>query len=302
MSSSNFPVKPLALRFLGVFLMAFAVGFFGGRLFRPSSTVRSAQLAAVIKNAGHGRVRYVQSMTTSAGIPVAEVRYPNGSLHTVFFFTKDGKIVAFIPEQPVYQPNGKILPVIWPKPLHRPTPRVLPHRPVAHPTVARIDSSDAAPAAVVLKYLPLARGFLWGKAKSTPIDAFVDPNCTFCHKWFNEVKTAVAEGKITFRIVPVAALKKSSVPRAIEILSAKDPLALWLHDENHFDSANEEGGLPINLPQNKAAKKAVAVNTAILYAIDNHHPFTPTFANTQNGQVLIGKNHDKELQHAFVQK
>ena len=297
-------INSLEFRLSFMFLAVGAIGFALGYLFHTPSwkpvPIPSFVLKNVVNAAGHGRVKFVQAQTMD-GIPVAQVRYPNGSLHNVYFFTSGPKIQGFIPEQPVYLPNGKILPVIWPEPSHRPTHRVLLHRPVAHPTTARIDSSNAAPAAAVLKYLPLAHGFLWGKAKSTPIDAFVDPNCTFCHQWFENVKTAVAAGKITFRIVPVAALKKSSVPRAIEILSAKNPLALWLHDENHFNSTTESGGLPTDLPKTQASRKAVAVNTAILYAIDNHHPFTPTFANTQNGQVLIGKNHDKELQHAFVQ-
>lgn len=300
----------LLLWFVIVLFLGFLIAFG-----HSNASLSSRQIADTIHTASHGRVQYVQSQIAH-GIPVAQVRYPNHSLHNVFFFVKNDKVAGFIPMQPVYLPTGKQLHVQWPKlvfPTNKPATLGVPPPPTAHPVApahpvepvqpaAVHIPQDAAPAPVVLKYIRLAHGFLWGKAKTTPIDALVDPNCIFCHKWYQDVAPAVAAGKITFRIIPVAALKHSSVPKAIEILSAKDPLNLWLQDEKHFDETTEEGGLPVNLPKTKAAQKAVAVNTAILYAIDNHHPFTPTFADTQNGQVLIGKNHQKELQHAFVQK
>ncbi len=297
-------IDSLKFRLSLTFLAMGTIGFVLGYLFHTPSLkpvpIPSFVLKNAINTAGHGRVKFVQAQTID-GITVAQVRYPDGSLHNVYFFTSGPKIQGFIPQQPVYLPTGKILPVLW-KTAKTPTTKTATTAATAAPDGVINNPQNAAPNAVVLKYVHLAHSFVWGKDKNTPIDALVDPNCLFCHKWYKAVKPAVDAGKISFRIVPVAALKKSSVPKAIEILSAKDPLALWLQDEKHFDMATEEGGLPTNLPKTATAKKDVAVNTAILYAIDNHHPFTPTFADTQNGQVLIGKNHEKELQHAFIQK
>ena len=154
----------------------------------------------------------------------------------------------------------------------------------------------------VLRYVSFAQGFVWGRDAHTPIDALVDPNCLYCHKWFASEKAAVNAGKISFHIIPVAALKPSSVPRAIEIMSSKNPLSLWLQNENGFHTKTESGGISAKLAQNKAMQKIVAVNTAILYAVDNHHPFTPTFIDNRTGQVWMGANHDQELAHALVQQ
>jgi hypothetical protein len=65
----------------------------------------------------------------------------------------------------------------------------------------------------------------------------------------------VNAGKISFHIIPVAALKPSSVPRAIEIMSAKNPLSLWLQNENGFHTKTESGGISAKLAQNKAMQK-----------------------------------------------
>ncbi len=164
------------------------------------------------------------------------------------------------------------------------------------------DGSPVNTPKTVLRYVAFAHGFVWGRDDHTPIDALVDPNCLYCHKWFASEKAAVNAGKISFHIIPVAALKPSSVPRAIEIMSSKNPLSLWLQNENGFHTKTESGGISAKLAQNKAMQKIVAVNTAILYAVDNHHPFTPTFIDNRTGQVWMGANHDQELAHALVQQ
>ena len=153
-----------------------------------------------------------------------------------------------------------------------------------------------------MRYVAFARGFVWGRDDHTNLDALVDPNCLYCHNWFESEKATVNAGKISFRIIPVAALKPSSVPRAIEIMSAKNPLSLWLRNENGFRTKTESGGIRIKngIRKNKAVAKTVAVNTAILYAVDDHHPFTPTFIDDRTGQTWMGANHNQELAHAFI--
>ena len=321
------------------------------------SLVSNRQMTAVIRQAGHGKVEFRQSMDVD-GIPAAQVRYPNHSLHTVFFFAHDGKIRGIVVGGHVYTDHGTPWVVAWPTPLRGANPlrSAKPHEypqrsdshsgaalpgadlsgaaspgtspagsspagvqppagsiPVPVPGVPTKTTGSAAQAPntvgtmpittekTVLRYAAFAHGFVWGHDDHTPIDALVDPNCLYCHRWFVSEKAAVNAGKISFRIIPVAALKPSSVPRAIEIMSAKNPLQLWLQNDNGFHAKTESGGISTTLPKNKAMQKAVAVNTAILYAVDNHHPFTPTFVDVRTGQVWMGANHDQELAHAFVQ-
>lgn len=297
--------------------------------------VGGRQMAAVIRQAGHGKVELRNSIYVD-GIPAAQVRYPNHSLHTVFFLAYKRKIRGIVVGGHVYTDQGTPWVVAWPTPLRGAKPHEHPQRSDSHSGAAlpgatspgtfpagsipvpvpgmptkTTGSAAQAPNTVgtmpittkaVLRYVSFAHGFVWGRDAHTPIDALVDPNCLYCHRWFASEKAAVNAGKISFRIIPVAALKPSSVPRAIEIMTAKNPLQLWLQNDNGFHAKTESGGIPTTLPKNKAMQKAVAVNTAILYAVDNHHPFTPTFVDVRTGQVWMGANHDQELAHVFVQK
>jgi protein-disulfide isomerase len=320
--------KPIA----GVIALIFLLVLVFWMWQRPSSSmVGGRQMAAVIRQAGHGKVELRQNMDVD-GIPAAQVRYPNHSLHTVFFLAHDGKIRGIVVGGHVYTDHGKPWVVAWHGTTYLPTPTApveapAPAVPANAPVLSSIPNpamqaqimqktvgigsgpADDSPAddspihsKTVLRYAAFAHGFVWGRDDHTPIDALVDPNCIYCHKWFASEKAAVNAGKISFRIIPVAALKPSSVPRAIEIMSAKNPLQLWLQSENGFHTKTESGGITTTLPKNKAMQKAAAVNTAILYAVDNHHPFTPTFVDIRTGQVWMGANHDQELAHAFVQK
>ena len=290
-------------------------------------SVSTRQMAAVIRQAGHGKVRMVQNRTVN-GIPAAQVRYPDHSLHTVFFLTHDGKIRGIVVGAHVYTDQGNPWNVIWPgiviHPTHAlmsiPNPADLPQKTQkakkmqktqkaigtgladGSPADGSLTDGSPAHAQAVLRYVAFARGFIWGRDDHTNLDALVDPNCLYCHQWFATEKAAVNAGNISFRIIPVAALKPSSVPRAIEIMSAKNPLSLWLQNENGFRTKTESGGIRIKkgIRKNKAVAKTVAVNTAILYAVDDHHPFTPTFIADRTGQTWMGANHNQELAHAFI--
>ncbi|MBU2792579.1 hypothetical protein HAQ01_03955 [Acidithiobacillus thiooxidans] len=74
--------------------------------------------------------------------------------------------------------------------------------------------------------------------------AFVDPNCIFCHKLFDEVQAHQAEFQqagVRVVYVPVAILKQSSIAKAAEV--AKEGWPALLRDEQRFDVNSEEGGI-----------------------------------------------------------
>jgi thiol:disulfide interchange protein DsbG len=74
--------------------------------------------------------------------------------------------------------------------------------------------------------------------------AFVDPNCIFCHIFFDYVQTHQAEFRqagIRVVYVPVAFLKQSSIAKASAIIAKGWPALL--EDEQKFNVNDEEGGI-----------------------------------------------------------
>ncbi len=74
--------------------------------------------------------------------------------------------------------------------------------------------------------------------------AFVDPNCIFCHKFFDYVQAHLDQLKsagVRVVYVPVAILKQSSIAKAAEV--AKEGWSALSRDEKGFETSTEEGGL-----------------------------------------------------------
>lgn len=67
-----------------------------------------------------------------------------------------------------------------------------------------------------------------------------DPNCPFCHKFWQQARPWVAQGRVQIRHVLVGVLTASSQGKAAAILQAEDP-SQALHDH---ESAGPERGIP----------------------------------------------------------
>ncbi len=65
------------------------------------------------------------------------------------------------------------------------------------------------------------------------IYAFVDPNCPYCHQFWEAARKAYSKG-LQVRYIVVAILGNSSVNKAAAILSAKDPAAALDENERGF--------------------------------------------------------------------
>lgn len=121
---------------------------------------------------------------------------------------------------------------------------------------------------------PMAAKVLYEKAqkadsfvvgtKGPEIVAMVDPNCIFCHLFYEKVMPYVHQGKVRVRFVVAGFLKPSSQPKAETILSSKDPAAAWAYDEAHFRVRVEEGGAKPDKNPTPAVVKAVEANTHLL--------------------------------------
>lgn len=193
-----------------------------------------------------------------------------------------GMAWAAVPQIPLPVP-------VWERPIEKTTVPAQPTAPLqaAAPLQAGLTPIPAQNALLLHKI----HGFVWG-AKTAPAKAivFIDPNCLWCHRFFEQVQAGVKAGKARYLIVPVAILKKSSLPKAERILQAKDPQAVYLRDEKGFDSGTEEGGLPQAFPQgHKTIADIVAINTAVLADLEGGKPATPTFVvTTPQGPALHG--------------
>lgn len=101
--------------------------------------------------------------------------------------------------------------------------------------------------------------------KSGPeLTVFLDPNCIFCHKLYQEAAPLVAQGKLRLRVVMVGFLKPTSPGRAAAILMASDPAKALATDEHAFDTTKEEGGIAPATDIPAKVKSAVAANTELL--------------------------------------
>jgi thiol:disulfide interchange protein DsbG len=298
---------------LALFLGAFGWFLMFGQGQAMAQVVSDATARAEIQQASHGHAQVIRifhlrepvAVTASARslpkkgthsqdvvavhgpvITGAVVQYPNHSQHIIFVLPDHLGIVT----GSLFARNG------GKKPLNLiAAQKYLPKPPIV---AGRVDTlqgpaGGALPLALIQKLATLDTGFTWGHG--TPqFTVFVDPNCIYCHRFYDAARPMVNRGKLTVRIIPVAILKKSSIPRAQEILSGKNPLALWLQSESHFHVVKEEGDLPVTgLPVDVTGENDVDKNTAILYHLDGRRPVTPTFL-LPNGNLIVGWNPQSE--------
>lgn len=128
-----------------------------------------------------------------------------------------------------------------------------------------------------------ADGFTVGK-KGPMVIAFMDPNCIFCHKFWETVQPEIKAGDMRLKVVPVGFLKPSSFPKAVTIMQQKDPAAAWTADEAGFNVAKEEGS---TVPAKKLSAKysqVIHMNTALL--AKSGEVATPTVMMCSKGEKL----------------
>lgn len=159
--------------------------------------------------------------------------------------------------------------------------------------------SKPATAATLAEKAAHADSFVLG-SKGPEITAFVDPNCIYCHKFYEEAQPLIAAGKLRVRYVVVAFLKPSSAGKAAAILGASDPAAAMAANEKSFDEATEEGGIAPAQHPDQATLAAVENNTKLLS--DSGEVATPTliYCNAQH-QAVLAHGLDSSSLADFVQ-
>jgi thiol:disulfide interchange protein DsbG len=102
-------------------------------------------------------------------------------------------------------------------------------------TQAPLEQAIAKPlSAQTLAQLEATSWVLDGKKDAARIVyVFTDPNCPYCHKFWEQARPWVSSGKVQLRHVMVGILRDTSPGKAAAILSAADPsAALAEHEKN----------------------------------------------------------------------
>ena len=77
---------------------------------------------------------------------------------------------------------------------------------------------------------------------------FMDPNCPYCHKLFDELQPQIASRHLQVRYIVVGYLTATSQGKAAAILTAKDPLKALEYNERNFGRHGDLGGIDEILP------------------------------------------------------
>lgn len=134
------------------------------------------------------------------------------------------------------------------------------------------------------------------KDAETVIYEFTDPNCPYCHKFWQAARPWVEAGQVQIRHVLVGVIKPDSVPKAATILAADNPEAALTRNEHNF----QHGGIKIadNIPD--TARQKVAANSALMESLG--YFATPTILyQTKNGEIGVkqGMPQGAEIQKIF---
>ncbi|ERJ20443.1 Thioldisulfide interchange protein DsbG [Salinisphaera shabanensis E1L3A] len=95
------------------------------------------------------------------------------------------------------------------------------------------------------------------------IYVFTDPNCPYCHKFYEIARPWVEAGKVQLRHIPVGILKPSSAGKAAAILGAEDPSAALAQHENNYTS----GGITPLEDMTPALRQQVAANNMLMSSL-----------------------------------
>ncbi len=125
-----------------------------------------------------------------------------------------------------------------------------------------------------------APGFTVGHAGPLMV-VFMDPNCIYCHKFWDEAQADIRAGKLRLKVIPVGFLKPTSLAKATTILQAVDPALAWGHNERRFQKNIEEGGEKPAAHLDIKAMADVRANTALLGSTGKMA--TPTLVYCQHG-------------------
>lgn len=111
-----------------------------------------------------------------------------------------------------------------------------------------------------------------------------DPNCPYCHQFWQLARPWVESGAVQIRHVMVGILKQDSVAKAAAIVAADDPEAALERNQNNFDS----GGVATTGDIPRAARDKVQANTDLMQRLG--YFATPTILYRKDDGSIGSKN------------
>lgn len=97
------------------------------------------------------------------------------------------------------------------------------------------------------------------------IYVYFDPNCPYCRRVYDGLRTQVEFGDVELRWIPIAILTTTSPGKAAAILEAKDPTAALRQNEEHFSTETGSlGGIEEELLPRKDTLMRLDRNLALL--------------------------------------
>lgn len=145
-------------------------------------------------------------------------------------------------------------------------------------------------------------GFVLGSPKAPQLTAFLDPNCSVCHRFYEELQPLIRAGKVSVRVLMVGVIRPSSAGKAAHIVS---PLVIpATHETAQQLLASSEGGFQkgsvgghISPLSNPAAIAVVDDHNALLERLTARYSGfprgrleTPVLVVTQHGvhRIIFG--------------
>ena len=101
-------------------------------------------------------------------------------------------------------------------------------------------------------------------SRGPEVTAFMDPNCIWCHRFYEKAMPLVRAGKLHLRVALVGFLKPTSAAKAAAILAARHPAQALAFNETHFNVIAEEGGIRPDYHAPLSIRRAVSDNTHLL--------------------------------------
>ena len=105
-----------------------------------------------------------------------------------------------------------------------------------------------------------------GSPRAPLLYAVIDPNCSFCYRFYHMAEPLIGAGRLQVRWVLVGFLERTSQARAAAILGAANPALALRIDEDRFDVAREHGGIA---PARQIAPDILAVLKTHLNAMSD---------------------------------
>ena len=125
------------------------------------------------------------------------------------------------------------------------------------------------------------------------IYSFTDPNCPFCHRFYETSRDWVEAGQVQIRHVMVGVLRDDSLPKSATLLAADDPGAALAEHEANF----AEGGVTPADGLPAEAQQAVLDNNRLMGALDVQGTPSVFYRDTEGDLRLVrGLPEDGELE------